>query len=139
MIVLKELEVPADMSHLDEVMGLINELLDKVSISDSDKMKVELAVEEMFTNIASYAYEDDNGYASVTCKLTDHPGEIVICFSDTGKPYNPLLKPDPDVEASADERPIGGLGIFMTKKIMDNITYEYKDNKNVLTISKNFD
>lgn len=139
MQVFKEIEVPADMEHLDDIMGVIRELLDKVSVSESERMKVEVCVEEMYTNIASYAYENEDGKAAVTCKLTDNPKEIVVCFSDTGKAYNPLLKADPDINASVEDRPIGGLGIYMTKKMMDNVSYEYIDNKNVLTISKNFD
>lgn len=61
---------------------------------------------------------------------------ISITFSDSGKPYNPLEKPDPDVTLSAEERSIGGLGIFMVKKSMDDMRYEYKDGQNILTITK---
>ena len=135
----KEVEVPADMDHLDDVMGIIQEIMSNVEVDEAERMKVELAVEEMYTNIASYAYSEGNGSASAKCKLTDHPGEIIICFTDTGKPYNPLDKPDPDINAGVEERGIGGLGIYMTKKMMDNVSYEYVDNRNVLTIRKNFD
>ena len=101
-------------------------------------MQVEIAVEEIFVNVAHYAYAPNTGSVTVGVKISDDPRFATITFKDGGKPYNPLAKPDPDVTLPADEREIGGLGIFMTKKVMDELSYEYTDGKNVLTLKKYF-
>ena len=134
----KGITVPADMEHLEDVMGLVQEIMYKAGVDEKQRLKIEICVEEMYTNIASYAYENNEGKAEIKCHATDNPNEIVIEFSDSGKPYNPLEKDDPDINAPIEERPIGGLGIYMTKKMMDSVSYEYKDGKNVLLISKTF-
>ena len=104
-------------------------------ISFKTRSQIDLAVEEIYINIASYAYPDSEGNAEII--LSENNGEFVMTFIDEGVPYDPLAKEDPDVTLSAEERDIGGLGIFMTKKSMDNIRYEYKDGQNILTIEKN--
>lgn len=128
--------VPADMDHLDDVMDSLHGILEGGCVDENLQMKVELAVEEMYTNIASYAYKGGKGDAEVDCILSDDPREVTIVFTDGGLPYNPLEKDDPDVTLKAEDRQIGGLGIFLTKKFMDDIAYEYKDGKNILTIKK---
>lgn len=132
----KKIEVPADMEHLDDVMDALHGILSDEHVDEELVMKMELAVEEMYTNIANYAYKDGKGNAEVNCVLSDDPREATIVFSDCGVPYNPLERKDPDVTLSAEERPIGGLGVFLTKKLMDSVSYEYKDGKNILTIKK---
>lgn len=132
----KKIVVPADMDHLDEVMDSLHNILEEGDFDENFTMKVELAVEEMYTNIASYAYKGEKGEAEVDCILTDAPKQITIVFTDGGLPYNPLERDDPDVTLKAEDRQIGGLGIFLTKKFMDDVTYEYKDGKNILSISK---
>ena len=101
------------------------------------QMQISVAVEEIFVNIASYAYAPDKGSATVCVEVSGDPVTVTITFVDRGVPYDPLAKEDPDVTLSADERGIGGLGIFMTKKIMDDVAYEYRDGKNILTLKKN--
>ena len=98
--------------------------------------QIEIAVEEIFINIASYAYAPDKGMATVRVEVSGDPVAVTITFVDHGVPYDPLAKEDPDVTLSAEERGIGGLGIFMTKKLMDDVAYEYKDGKNTLTLKK---
>ena len=132
----KKIEVPADMEYLDDVMDALHGILSDEHVDEELVMKMELAVEEMYTNIANYAYKDGKGNAEVNCVLSDDPREATIVFSDCGVPYNPLERTDPDVTLSAEERPIGGLGVFLTKKLMDSVSYEYKDGKNILTIKK---
>ena len=102
-------------------------------------MQIDVAVEEIYVNIASYAYGDAEGEAIIRAGVTDAPKSVEITFIDSGTPYDPLKKEDPDVTLSADKRPIGGLGIFMVKKSMDDMIYEYKDGQNCLTIKKNFE
>ncbi len=99
-------------------------------------MQIELAVEEIFVNIANYAYAPEIGRATVRVSVSDDPLTVTITFIDRGVPYDPLKRSDPDVTLSAEEREIGGLGIFMTKKVMDEVAYEYKDGQNVLTLKK---
>ena len=102
-----------------------------------EQIQLDVAVEEIFVNIASYAYAPNTGYALIQINELSDPKRVQITFVDEGVPYDPLAKEDPDVTLSAEERQIGGLGIYMVKKSMDNMTYEYKDNKNILTIEKN--
>ena len=98
--------------------------------------QVDLAVEEIFVNIARYAYHPDVGEARVRCEAGGDPFQIIVGFADRGRPYNPLDRQDPDVTLDAQRRQIGGLGIFMAKKLMDDIQYEYRDGKNILTLRK---
>ena len=100
-------------------------------------MQIELAVEEVFINIASYAYLPGKGNATVRVEVTENPVSVTITFIDRGVPYDPLAKDDPDVTASAENRAIGGLGVFMVKKTMDDVAYEYRDGQNILTLKKN--
>ena len=102
----------------------------------ADEMQIEVSVEEIFVNIAHYAYGPETGKATVRVEVTDDPVEVSVTFIDRGVPYDPLAKKDPDITLSAEQREIGGLGIFMTKKIMDNIVYEYKNGSNILKLVK---
>ena len=101
-----------------------------------EMMQIDVAVEEIFVNIAHYAYKPDVGKAVVSASMDSDHAIISVSFEDTGTPFNPLAKEDPDVTLSAAERKIGGLGIFMVKKSMDNVHYERKDGKNILTLVK---
>ncbi|MBR1735839.1 MAG: ATP-binding protein [Firmicutes bacterium] len=122
-----------------ENLELVNDFLRENLIGCPMKvlMQTELAVEEVFVNIAHYAYKDETGEAFVSCELDKEKNMFTIVFEDTGIPFDPLKRDDPDVTASAEERDIGGLGIFLTKKLMDEVRYENKDGKNILTLIKN--
>lgn len=126
------LETEAKTENLDK----INDFTADILIGKPMKllMQIDLAVEEIFVNIANYAYEDKIGKVWVECTLENDI--LTIIFEDEGKPFDPLKKDDPDVTASAEEREIGGLGIFLTKKLMDDVNYEYKNGRNVLTLVK---
>ena len=100
------------------------------------QMQIDIAIDELFGNIAHYAYNPDVGEATVRVEVIEDPLAVTITFIDNGVPYDPLAKADPDTTLSAEERDIGGLGIYMVKKSMDNITYEYKDGQNILKIKK---
>ena len=99
-------------------------------------MQIDIAIDELFGNIAQYAYNPETGDATVRVEVVKNPLSVVITFIDNGIPYDPLKKADPDTTLSAEEREIGGLGIYMVKKSMDEIAYEYKDGQNILTIKK---
>ena len=132
-----ELEIEALAENLDDVQAFVDERLEAADCPMKAQMQIDLAVEEIFVNISSYAYAPDKGNAIVRVEVSGDPVTVTITFVDHGVPYDPLAKEDPDVTLSAEERGIGGLGIFMTKKIMDDVAYEYRDGKNVLTLKKN--
>ena len=100
------------------------------------QMQIDVAIDEWMANIASYAY--GNGVGEVTVRFDFQPDDrtVVLTFIDSGVPYDPLAKPDPDVTLSVDKRAVGGLGIFLIKKTMDDMTYARQDGRNVLTIRK---
>jgi len=100
-------------------------------------MQIDIAIDELFGNIAQYAYNPEVGPATVRVEVQEDPIAVIITFIDNGMPYDPLAKEDPDVTLSAEERGIGGLGIYMVKKTMDDVTYEYKNGQNILKIKKN--
>jgi anti-sigma regulatory factor (Ser/Thr protein kinase) len=133
---MKEITVKAVRENLAEVLGFIEAELEQADCPIKAQMQTGVAAEEIFVNIASYAYLDGAGSATVRMEITGEPKTAVITFIDSGIPYDPLAKPDPDVTLSAEERGIGGLGIFMTKKLMDEVTYAYKGGHNILTLKK---
>ena len=132
-----ELNVEATPDNLLAVQSFIEERLEGTACSPKAQMEIGIAVEEIFINIAHYAYAPEVGTATVRVEVSRDPVAVTITFTDHGVPYDPLAKSDPDVTLSAEEREIGGLGIFMTKKLMDDVTYTYKDGQNVLTLKKN--
>ena len=100
------------------------------------RLMIDMAVEEIFVNIAHYAYAAGGGTAEITARTEGDPVEAVIEFRDAGVPYDPLSRPDPDVTLSAEDRRIGGLGIYMVKKSMDEVRYRNEAGRNILTIRK---
>ena len=134
---MERLEVQATKENLLEVSAFVEGYLEKIDCPMKAMMQIGVAVEEIYINIASYAYEGKEGTAQILIDHTDEGKTVSITFIDSGIPYDPLSKADPDITLSAEERAIGGLGIFMVKKSMDAMKYEYVDGKNVLTIKKN--
>ncbi len=134
---MKEMSLPAKTENLQAVTDFVTAELEKSDCSLKVRMQIELAVEEIFVNIANYAYRPEVGDATVRCAVDKDPLQVVIQFLDQGKPYNPLEKKDADISVPFEEREIGGLGILLVKKSMDSIDYRYKDGKNILTIKKN--
>lgn len=131
-----EIEIKALTENLQELISFVDGHLEDMGASMKAQMQIDIAVEELFVNIAHYAYAPDVGEAVISVAKDKEKNQISITFADSGKPYNPLEKTDPDVTLSAEERSIGGLGIFMVKKSMDDMHYEYKDGQNILTITK---
>lgn len=134
---MKEIIVPANLDSIAIVTDFINAELETVNCSERDRIQIDVVVDEVFGNIAKYAYDQEEGDATLLVEVSDEPGAISITFIDHGKPYNPLDNhKTPDTTLKAKERKIGGLGVYMTKKIMDEVSYEYKDQCNRLTIRK---
>ena len=133
---MKELTVAATVENIETVTDFVNEQLEAFDCPMKAQMQIDIAIDELFGNIAHYAYESGDGDATVRVEIIEDPLSAVITFIDSGTPYDPLAKADPDTTLSAEEREIGGLGIYMVKKTMDEITYEYKDGQNILKIKK---
>ena len=135
---MKKMTVKAGLDNLSRVLACVDEELETAGCSMKTQMQVDIAVEEMFVNIANYAYAPGEGDADVCVKTeeTDGGKRIRITLADQGKPYDPLMQEAPDVSLPAEKRKIGGLGIFMARKNMDDMTYEYRDGRNILTMLK---
>ena len=134
---MKELTITATVENIETVTDFVNEQLEAFDCPMKAQMQIDIAIDELFGNIVHYAYNPEIGQATVRVEVTQDPLAVVITFIDNGVPYDPLAKADPDTTLSAEEREIGGLGIYMVKKSMDEITYEYKDGQNILAIKKN--
>ena len=120
--------------NLENVLAFINTILENNDCPRKIQMQIDIAVEEIYVNVAHYAYFPEEGDVLIKCGVCD--GEAVVSFEDNGTPYDPLKKPDPDVSLPADERQIGGLGIYMVKQSMDSVHYDYKHGRNVFTLKK---
>ena len=133
---MKELTIEAKPENLNTVIAFVEEQLEEYGCGKKEKMSIDVAIDELFANIAHYAYNPTTGYATVRVDVLNDPLSVEVTFIDNGVQYDPLAKEDPDTTLSAEERPIGGLGILIVKKTMDAVNYEYKDGKNILTIKK---
>ena len=133
---MKELIIEASTGNLNKVLEFIDAELEAAGCGMKAQMQIDIAVEELFVNIASYAYGHDKGKAEIRIKIEGVPPAAHVELRDFGMPFNPLDKQDPDVTLSAAERKIGGLGIFMVKKSMDDFTYRYENGQNILNIIK---
>lgn len=116
----------------DDVHQFVEEILAQTDIPRPAATRLYIAADEIVANILQYSGAET---LEIICSVTD--GNVTISFADDGTPYNPLEREDPDVTLSAEERTIGGLGIFMVKNTMDTVEYEYRDGRNVLTVTKN--
>ena len=133
---MKEYDIPAVKENLPKVLSFIDSELETVNCGTRVITQIDVAVEEIFINISSYAYDPAVGPATIRVEITEDPVSVIISFIDKGKPYDPLAKEDPNIKIPIKERKKGGLGIFMVKKSMDDVTYEYKNGQNILTIKK---
>ena len=131
-----ELIIEADLDNLQKVIDFVESRLEEKDCPLKTSMQICVAVEEIFTNIAKFAYATGKGDASIRIEDADGGLAVRITFTDSGQPYNPLDENDPDVTLSAEEREIGGLGLYMVKNTMDSIRYVYKDGKNILSLEK---
>lgn len=133
---MKELTVQAKLENLEMVTNFVNELLEENGCSMKAQIQIDIAIDELFGNIAHYAYNPLVGDATVRVEVCEDPLSVIITFIDNGMPYDPLSREDPDITLSAEEREIGGLGIYMVKKSMDEVSYDYQNGQNILTIKK---
>ena len=132
-----EITVDASVDQVRQITDLADLQLAETGCSAQAKMQIEIAIDEIFSNISRYAYQQEIGTVTVRLETIDDPLRILLTFMDNGMPYNPLKKEMPDTTSlPANKRPIGGLGLFMVKKTMDSVTYSYENGKNILSILK---
>lgn len=132
-----QITVRATFDQVKPVMDFVNDRLAELGCSEQVRVHVDIAIDELFGNIVRYAYNPEGGPVTVRVEVEDDPLCVIISFIDKGVPYDPLSAEFVDtIHLPAKERPIGGLGLFMVKKIMDNISYTYRDGQNILTIRK---
>ncbi|MBQ3732433.1 MAG: ATP-binding protein [Bacteroidales bacterium] len=122
----------------DKSSEIIEYLMSSPDIPDDDELqfKLRLSIEEAVENVVRYAYDGGIGWLEADIHFNQDALLLSIELRDAGTPFNPLEKEDPDVNQSAEEREVGGLGIFLCKKMMDSIEYRYEDGNNVLTMTK---
>lgn len=135
---MNEYTVPATLEALPGVIGFVEAELRRFDCPVKPLHQVLIAVEEIYVNIARYAYHPDVGEATIRCTASDIPLRVTVQFLDRGKPFNPLGKKPPDLSLSAEEREPGGLGILIVMSSMNDVRYEYKDGLNILTVEKRF-
>lgn len=133
---MKELTVDATVESIRVITEFVDEQLEQLGCPMKAQAQIDIAIDELFSNIVHYAYHPEVGPATVRVEVVEEPLSVVITFIDQGVPYDPLAKVDPNVNLSAEEREVGGLGIYIVKKNMNEITYEYKDGRNILRIRK---
>lgn len=135
---MKEITVDAVMEELTKVTAFVDQKLKEAGCSVRTQTQVDIAVDEIFSNIVRYAYGTGGGKAAVCVDAETEPRTITLTFTDRGVPYNPLEQEEPDISLSAEEREPGGLGIFMVKNLMDEVGYRYENGHNVLCLKKFF-
>lgn len=133
---MKEITLQATIENISKVTDFVDAFLDEYQCPFKSKMQIDIAIDELFGNIAHYAYGNQIGEATVCVEWNEEKSSVTISFIDQGIPFNPLETEEPDITLSVEERKIGGLGIHMVKKNMDEIEYQYVDGQNRLKISK---
>ena len=131
----EELRIEAKAEKLPEVIEFATGTLTE-DCPMRERMHIELVTEEIFIYIASYAYPEEGGFVTIRRSGGEGPDGLALTFIDSGVAYDPLARPDPDITLSVEDRPIGGLGVFLVKKIVDEAHYKYEEGKNILTVRK---
>lgn len=126
----------ADVQKLPDVMAFAEGHLAAANCTARMQMAIAVALEEIFVNIAHYAYPNGTGSVRIAFDFDENSRTVSLCLADQGIPFNPLEKPAPDITLPAEERPIGGLGILITIKTMDEVSYRYENGENILTMRK---
>ena len=136
---MRSITVPANDEDPNPVIDFVGEELAKHNCPEEAQFKIEVAIEEILVNIVSYAGLSDDDGVEVRCEVLEDPLRVVLQFLDGGVPFDPLATNDPDTSPEATEEREGGLGIFLVKKMMDDVSYVYEGGKNTLTVLKNLD
>lgn len=134
---MNELNIEATIDNIPTVTAWVDEQLEALNCPMKAQMQIDIAIDELFSNIARYAYNPKTGPAAVRVEVIEEPLAVIITFIDKGIPYDPLKQEDPNTKLPIEEREEGGLGIYMVKKTMDEVTYSYENGQNILRIRKN--
>ncbi len=135
---MKEITLAARTENIDAVTEFVNQELEAMGCPGKTRVQFDVAIDEIFANIACYAYGPEGGPATVRFEALESPRGAAVTFLDSGMPFDPLNNEDPDVTLPAEERSVGGLGVFLVKKTMDRVRYEHTGGNNVLQIIKYF-
>lgn len=133
---MKEITVDATIENMNTVTAFVDDFLDQIACPMKSKIQINIVIDEIFGNICHYAYKDSVGVVTVRVESGNTPKAVFLTFTDNGIPYNPLETEDPDITSSSEERKIGGLGIYLVKKNMDEMKYEYVNQQNRLWMEK---
>lgn len=133
---MKELSIDATVANIAPVTDFVNGELATLNCPERIQRQIDVAIDELFGNIAQYAYDPEVGPATVRVEVVEDPLSVVLTFIDHGVPYDPLSQDSPDVHAPLEERRPGGLGIFLVRQTMDDVAYEYKNGQNILRVKK---
>ena len=136
---MKEITMEAVVANIEKMTAFVDEVLEEAGCPLKKQLQIDVAVDEIFSNISKYAYPEGTGTATLQVEITEDPRTAEVTFIDSGIPFDPMKEMEPDVTLSAEERKIGGLGIYLVQKTMDGMSYEYVDGKNILRICKNID
>ncbi len=137
---MREIQIEANTARLYELQAFFDEELERAGCPPELQLELDMVVEEIFVNIASYAYPEDatEKPARAAIDFNDETRTVLLRFYDRGRPYDPLSGKMPDLSLPAEERPIGGLGVYLVREVMDKVTYEYRDGYNILSAEKRF-
>ena len=133
---MQELSLEAAVANISTVTDFVNAILEELDCPMKAQLQIDVAIDELFSNIAKYAYAPGTGPATVRVETEEDPRAVILTFIDRGKRYDPLSAREPDLSLDLAQRPVGGLGIFLVRKTMDNVSYEYRDGRNILRIKK---
>lgn len=133
---MKEITVDAMIENMNTVTAFVDDFLDQIACPMKSRIQINIVIDEIFGNICHYAYKDSVGAVTVRVESGNTPKAVFLTFTDNGIPYNPLETEDPDITSSSEERKIGGLGIYLVKKNMDEMKYEYVNQQNRLWMEK---
>ena len=133
---MKEITVDAMIENMNTVTAFVDDFLDQIARPMKSRIQINIVIDEIFGNICHYAYKDSVGAVTVRVESGNTPKAVFLTFTDNGIPYNPLDTEDPDITSSSEERKIGGLGIYLVKKNMDEMKYEYVNQQNRLWMEK---
>lgn len=131
-----DLKVEAVIDNIPSIVDFVNDKLEKMNCSTKAMAQIDVAIDEIASNIAYYAYKDSIGFMFVVIEELDEEGNVMIRFEDGGMPYNPLEREEPDITQNIEDRQVGGLGIHIVKKTMDDVKYVYKNGRNILVLFK---
>jgi len=128
-----ELEIEGKLENLSVIGEFIADSMRDFGLDDRKIFEVQMAVDEACTNIINYGYTAEVGMINITCRRRDE--DVMVVIKDTGKPFDPTSVPPPDLDANLEERKIGGLGVYFMKTLVDEVKYEFRDGRNVLTMT----